>query len=100
MLSTTIGKMVGAKLSICKHRWSDARIQKPFYDQQNPLVARLESMTLLDMFADPLDSRLDKCRLATYQMECFFEAMDLHTTLDLNSNQMDTSHSRIISNKQ
>jgi len=52
--------MVSAKLSICKHRWSDARIQKPFFDQQNPQVARLESMTLLDMFADPLDSWLDK----------------------------------------
>ena len=36
----------------------------------------------------------------SYQIECFFEAMGLHRTLDLNSNPMDSTHSRIISNER
>jgi len=31
----------------------------------------------------------------SYQIKCFFEAMGLHRTLDLNSNPMDSTHSRI-----
>jgi len=30
----------------------------------------------------------------------FFEAMDLHRALDLNSNSMDSSHSRVIWNER
>jgi len=30
----------------------------------------------------------------------FFETMDLHRTLNLNSNPMDSSHSRTISNER
>ena len=33
-------------------------------------------------------------------IECFFEAMGLHRTLDLNSNPIESTHSRIISNEQ
>jgi len=36
----------------------------------------------------------------SYQMECFHEAMDLHTALNLNSNPMDSPHRRIISNER
>ena len=36
----------------------------------------------------------------SYQIECIFEAMGLHRTLDLNSNRMDGTHSRIISNER
>jgi len=36
----------------------------------------------------------------SYQIECFFEAMGLYRTLDLNSNPMDSTHSRIISNER
>jgi len=36
----------------------------------------------------------------SYQIEYVFEAMDLHRTLDLNSNPMDSSHLGILSIEQ
>ena len=55
--------------------------------------------------AHPLDPELPSAikyffKFNSYQIERFFEAMGLHRTLDLNSNPMDSTHSRIISNER
>jgi len=56
---------------------------------------------LLELYRYELPSAVKSFfKFNSCQMECYLEAKDLHRALDLNSIQMDSYHSRLISNER
>ena len=77
-------------------------VNQEFRSQQR--LSRIRSLALYS--GSSIGARIALCnwvffQFNSYQIECFFEAMGLHRTLDLNPNPMDIREfSRIISNER
>ena len=76
-------------------------VNQKYHSQQR--LSRIHSLALYS--SSSIGARAALCnkvffQFNSYQIESFSEAMGLHRTLDLNSNPVDSTHSRIISNER
>jgi len=88
--------MSGLSCSLCKRPESKNIIRSRRFLEY--LRSRFTRTHPLEPELYPAINYFFKC--ISYQVECFYEVMDLHITLNLNSNPVDSPRSIFISNER